>query len=191
MTTQPNDMDNEMMDDRDIPGTRSQAGDRLEEIKKKNDNVCPTPQTVGDWKDEKWLIAAVERLQEECNKLHVYIQGRWMEGDAVKNLIKLEAENAELKRNQTEVWAVQDLLAQADKRYSELMEIKNKFAKQLATSEKARWEVEKRVDQLREQSRQVSIINKNIKSLRLHHPDPDRTDYGEHISGNCSCGVKR
>lgn len=179
--------------------------DRLEEIKK-----LRLIYMSGYGEDIEWLIAEVERLRglpawddqfrllNDNERLSKQIESLTKELEVWRNkapgtvrLRKLEAENAELKRNQTEVWAVKDLLAQADKRYSELMEIKNKFAKQLAASEKARWEVEKRVDQLREQSRQVSIINKNIKSLRLHHPDPDQTDYEDHISGNCSCGVKR
>ena len=50
-----------------------------------------------DWELCETYKKELEAVKKERDKLHDYIQGRWMEGDAVKNLIKLEVENAELK----------------------------------------------------------------------------------------------
>ena len=95
--------------------------DRMEEIKQKHDNVCPTPQTVGDWNDEKWLIAEVERLsssldplvyQEQIESLQSQLEAvtkerdKWKEKQnhrfeshqkALRKCLRLKAENAELK----------------------------------------------------------------------------------------------
>ena len=77
---------------------------------------------------KKLLAEQFIQLQYQETKVHV-----------------LTKELEELKINRTEVWAVQDLLAQADKRYAELIQVKNSFATKLAASEQARKDAEEKL----------------------------------------------
>lgn len=134
--------------------------DRLEEIKKKHDDVQPTPQTVGDWKDEEWLIAEVERLEarrvpmdEQDKKANQIMR------DAVTNMQKqiesltkkldnLEKQKRGLHWQQTDALRekVRKLEAENDKLQTDIKLLENRLATvllELSVSEKARLDAEK------------------------------------------------